>query len=65
MSIFGDNQFKKNKVYYRRKSIRLGNWATALASGVCLATAIYFAVNRAATSKDQVDELSTNTLTMH
>ena len=65
MSIFGDNQFKKNRVYYRRKSLRLSNYATGLASCICLFGAAYFLYNRRAPSREEeVDELTTSTLSM-
>ena len=49
MSIFGDNKFKKkNQVYYRRKSIRLGNYALACACLILGATTLYFVTNRKA-----------------
>ena len=64
MSIFGDNKFKKNKVYYRRKSIKLGNYALTFASLVCGLAAVYAVANRKKASKDSVDEIMTSTLSM-
>ena len=64
MPIFGDNKHQKNKVYYRRKSIKLGNYATVFASLICGMAAIYLLNNRKAPSKDSIDELSTINLSI-
>lgn len=61
MAIFGKEP-SKNKVYYRRKSLRLNNYATALATGITFCTAIYFIMNRNKHKDENIDEISTGTL---
>ena len=46
MAIFGNNQFQKNKVYLRRKSLRLQNYAISLAGLTCLTVLGYYVYNR-------------------
>ena len=65
MAVFGKNQFKKNKVYYRRKSYRLQNYAVGLAALICLAGMAYYVYNRTEIKKDGVDQLTTTTLRIH
>ena len=55
MTIFGNNQFQKNKVYYRRKSLRLTNIALTLASVVLLGATAYFVSNRNEPTQEGVD----------
>jgi hypothetical protein len=65
MPIFGDNSYQKNKVYYRRKSLRLHNYAISLAAGVCLLAGLYFITHRKPAAQDNIDELSTSSLALH
>ena len=55
MAIFGKNQFQTNKVYYRRKSIRLTNYALTFASAACLGIGLYYVFNRNSSGKEEVD----------
>ena len=65
MAIFGSNQHSKNRVYLRRKSLRLQSWAGNLVVFICLAGASYFVYNRNEVNPEGVDELSTSTLSFH
>lgn len=46
MAIFGNKTSSKNKVYYRRKSIRLSNIALWSAGLVVIAVGVYSYFNR-------------------
>jgi len=46
MPIFGKNQSSKNKVYLRRKSLRLQNWAGGLSAFIGIAGVCYYVANR-------------------
>lgn len=63
MAIFSSSN--KNKVYLRRKSLRLADWATGLAGVAVLALAGYFYTIRNEEPEQQVDQLSTDTLAYH
>ena len=65
MPIFGDKNTSKNKVYYRRKSIRLNNYAIGFASAIMFGATIYFVSNRDEIHSSGVDELSTSMLRIH
>lgn len=45
MSIFGGGS-DKNKVYLRRRSIRLNGWALGLSVLITMSFGVYFVVNR-------------------
>lgn len=50
MGIFDGDRSQKNKVYYRRKSLRLHNYALALTSFVALSFTFYFISHRSEAS---------------
>ena len=55
MGIFDSGKSQKNKVYYRRKSIRLQNYALGLTSFAALCFAFYFVSQRGQLSDEGVD----------
>jgi hypothetical protein len=63
MGVFGGHS--RNKVYYRRKSIRLHSYALGLASCAALGFSLYFISRRAEMAQDGVDEVTTSTLAWH
>ena len=65
MGIFDNNSSSKNKVYYRRKSIRLNNFAITLASITALGFSFYLVSQRGESQESGVDEISTSTLLWH
>ena len=65
MGIFDNSRSQKNKVYYRRKSIRLNNFALTFASLTALAFTFYLVSQRGESQESGVDEISTSTLFWH
>jgi hypothetical protein len=63
MAIFSSSS--KNKVYLRRKSLRLADWAMGLAGVAVFALAGYFYTIRNEDPDQQIDQLSTDTLAYH